>query len=186
MARRPAVDWDGALADPVAFCTTFLRRPDGETFQPHPAQEQILRGIRRRTVIDTGRQFGKTEVMAAIVVRAAVTHPNWEVAIVAPSLEQARIMFALVEMYFLSAPLKGLLSGKIKQYPFPVIRLKNGTTITARGANSPQFIRGNRWHFVVVDEADFIKEDVIAQAIEPTMTVTGKAPDAALILVSTP
>jgi hypothetical protein len=38
----------------------------------------------------------------------------------------------------------------------------------------------------VCDEAAFIKDDTITSAIEPTMTVTGKAPGAALILVSTP
>jgi hypothetical protein len=95
-------------------------------------------------------------------------------------------MMGEVESYFNHAPLSAFVVGKPKQFPFPVIRLKNGTTITARGANSPQFIRGNRFHFIVCDEAAFIRDQTITDAIEPTMSVTGKDPDSALILVSTP
>jgi hypothetical protein len=95
-------------------------------------------------------------------------------------------MMGEVESYFTRAPLSAFVVGKPKQFPFPVIRLKNGTTITARGANSPQFIRGNRFHLIICDEASFIRDATITDAIEPTMAVTGKAPGAALILVSTP
>jgi hypothetical protein len=179
-------DWEAIRADPVEFARKLLVGPDGSPLMPFEAQEQILRGIRRRTVIDTGRQFGKTTTMGMLVAYKAVTNANWNICIIAPSLEQSRIMFNEVESYFSNGILASFVSGKIKQYPFPVIRLKNGTTITARGANSPQFIRGNRFHLIVCDEASFIKDTTITGAIEPTMTVTGKAPGAALILVSTP
>lgn len=192
MPRKPPArvevtkDWDAVMADSVAFAREFLRRADGSPFEPHEAQVQIMRGIQRRTVIDTGRQFGKTEMMAALAIWAAVTHPGWEIAIIAPSLEQARIMFNIIHAYLLKAPVSYFVAGKIKEYPFPLAKFKNGSSITARGANSPQFIRGNRWHVVITDEAAFIKDDTIRTAIEPTMTVTGKVPGAFMVMVSTP
>jgi hypothetical protein len=179
-------DWEAIKADPVEFARKLIKGPDGTAIEPFEAQQQILRGIKRRTVIDTGRQFGKTTTMGMLVAHKAVTNANWHICIVAPSLEQARIMFSEVESYFSTGMLASFVSGKIKQYPFPVLTLKNGTKVTARGANSPQFIRGNRFHLIVCDEAAFIKDSTIAEAIEPTMTVTGKAPGAALVLVSTP
>jgi hypothetical protein len=179
-------DWGAVKTDPVEFARTLIKGPGGIPFEPFEAQQTILRGIKRRTVIDTGRQFGKTTTLGVFIAFKAGTNANWNICIIAPSLEQSRIMFAEVEAYFSQKPLSAFLSGKIKQYPFPVIRLKNGTTITARGANSPQFIRGNRFHLIVCDEAAFIKDETITDSIEPTMTVTGKAPGAALILVSTP
>lgn len=179
-------DWEAIKADPVEFARKLIKAPDGSPMEPFAAQQDILRGIRRRTVIDTGRQFGKTTTMGMLVAYKAVTNANWNICIIAPSLEQARIMFNEVESYFSTGILASFVSGKIKQYPFPVLKLKNGATVTARGANSPQFIRGNRFHLIVCDEASFIRDATITASIEPTMTVTGKAPGAALILISTP
>ncbi len=78
------------------------------------------------------------------------------------------------------------LSGRSVDYPFPKIKLRNGTEIHGRGANSPQYIRGKTAHLVVCDEAAFMKDKTITDVIRPMMTVTGKTPDAALILISTP
>ena len=180
------MDWDAIKADPVEFAEKLLKGPDANPFRVFDAQATILRGIKRRTVLNTGRQFSKTTTCAIKVAHVALTHTNWNICIIGPSLEQARIMMNEVEYHFTSGLLSSFVSGKIKQFPFPVIKLKNGTTITARGGNSPQFIRGNRFHFIVVDEASFIKDTTILNAIEPTMTVTGKAADAALVLASTP
>lgn len=104
---------------------------------------------------------------------------------IAPSLSQARIIFNEVAAYFLKAPLKQMVV-RHTEYPFPKIVLRNGTEIHGRGANSEKYIRGNRAHLVVCDEAAFFKEGVIASVIEPLFTVTGKEPDSALILISTP
>jgi hypothetical protein len=180
------IDWDAIKADPVYFAEKLLKDAEGNPFQCFEAQANILRNVKRRTVACTGRQFSKTTTFAIKVAHAAMTHPNWNICIVAPSLEQARIMYQEVEGHFQTGVLASFIYGKPKSFPFPVLTLKNGTTITARGANSPQFIRGNRFHLVVCDEAAFMKTDTIPSAIEPTMLVTGKHPDSALILCSTP
>ncbi len=90
-------DWEAIKADPVEFATKLLVGPDGSPLMPFEAQEQILRGVNRRTVIDTGRQFGKTTTMGMLVAYKAVTNSNWNICIIASSLEQSRIMFAEVE-----------------------------------------------------------------------------------------
>jgi hypothetical protein len=86
-------DWEAAKSDPVAFARLFVKNADGTPMVPFEAQQTILRGIKRRTVIDTGRQFGKTTTMGMLVAHKAVTNANWHICIIAPSLEQARIMF---------------------------------------------------------------------------------------------
>jgi hypothetical protein len=74
------------------------------------------------------------------------------------------------------APLSYLVKGKVKDFPFPEVRLTNGTLITARGANSPQYIRGNHAHRVYVDEAAFVKDTVITDVIEPLLLVAAPNP----------
>ena len=180
------VDWDAVKADSVEFSRQLLTDPAGNRVIPHPGQEAILRGIRRWTTVDTGRQFGKSTVMGVDASWFAATHANRTVMVIGPSLEQAKIIFNEISAYFRKAPLSYMVDGKIKEYPFPEIRLKNGTILMARGANSPQYIRGNRVHRAYVDEAAFVKDTVITDVIEPMFTVTGKEPDSALVLISTP
>jgi hypothetical protein len=79
-----------------------------------------------------------------------------------------------------------MLVGKAIDFPFPRLKLSNGTTVHARGANSPQYIRGNHAHLVIVDEACFVKEAALTDVIEPMFTVTGKELDSAQINTSTP
>src|SRR5579859_4518033 len=173
--------------DPVAFTRALLLNPMGEKADPHPAQEEMMRGVNRLTAAPCGRQLGKSTWLGWYISWFAVTHPNREVYIIAPSVDQSRIIFNEVARQF-RAPcvLSTLLNKKIKEYPFPQISLSNGSNIHGRGANNPQFIRGKRVHLAVLDEAAFFKDQVIPTVIEPMFTVTGQTEGAALIMISTP
>lgn len=186
MAVRPADFEVESLRDKVTFIEKVLTDPNGRPCKPHEAQLDLLRNIASLTVAVTGRQWGKTTAMGWDATWFAVTHRHRKVYIIAPSLDQARIMFDEVAAYFRKAPLSALVEGKVRDYPFPYIKLKNGTEIHARGANSPQYIRGKRAHRAYVDEAAFIKDTVVDDVIEPMFTVTGSEVDSALVLISTP
>ncbi len=179
--------------DPVGFIETVLTHPNGEPYRLHEGQKQLLTGIQRTTVVSTGRQWGKSTSMAAYIVWFAVTHADRNIYIIAPSLSQAKIIYNEVSGHFSQKlmrnnrvnPLHHLVA-KESESPFPSIILKNRTEIHARGANSEKYIRGNRAHLAVCDEAAFLKDGVISQVVEPLFTVTGKEEDSALILISTP
>src|SRR5712691_3994330 len=93
--------------DPVQFVLRVL----GHT--PHPGQEHLLHGMKKRTVIRAGRQWGKSTVLAWYIIWFLVYHPNKNVLIVAPTVEQSKIIFKEVARYFRSGPLKSLLRKKI-------------------------------------------------------------------------
>jgi phage FluMu gp28-like protein len=124
--------------------------------------------------------------MAIYAVWFSVTHANRQIYIIAPTIDQARIIFNEIVLQFRMAPLSALVVGKINEYPFPRLRLANGTEIHGRGANSPQFLRGKKCHLAIVDEAAFCKDEVLTDVIEPMMTVTGREKDSGIILISTP
>lgn len=175
------------LRDPVEFVTKLLTHPDGKPCTPHAGQIDVLRGISKTTVLVTGRQWGKSTVLAWYICWFAVTHRYRQIYIIAPSVDQARIIFNEVAYHFRNNPLlKTLVDGKVKDYPFPQIKLLNGCEIHGRGANSEQYIRGKRCHLGVVDEAAFIKSGVLTNIIQPMFTVTGQEDDSALIETSTP
>jgi hypothetical protein len=171
---------------PCDFVEKLLLNDDDTPAIPHGGQRELLEGIRRITVAACGRQWGKSTALGWYIVWWAITHKARKVYIIAPSLDQSRIIFNEVARHFKSDLLSGQLVGKIVDYPFPKLKLRNGTEIHGRGANSPQYIRGKTAHLVICDEAAFMKDKTITDVIRPMMTVTGKTPDAALVLISTP
>lgn len=187
MARvQVTVDWDACKKDPVDFAKQFLRKADGAVWTPHPAQANILRGVKRTTTCVTGRQFGKSEGFAGYAAWFGATHSHRNVWIFAPTLEQAKIIFNEIAQFFRNRPLADMVDGKIMNSPFPHFKLKNGTEYQCRGLNSPNNGRGNRAHLAIIDEAAFVKDGSIREVVEPMFTVTGKAQDSAMVLVSTP
>jgi phage FluMu gp28-like protein len=171
--------------DPVDFTEKLLRNRDGSPAKPHAGQIELLRGIEGLTVACCGRQWGKSVALGWYGTWYAVTHSNREVYIIAPTVDQSRIIFNEIAMHFRTAPLSALVE-KIKEYPFPQIKLKNGTNINGRGANSPEYIRGKPIHLALCDESAFFKDGVISQVIEPMFTVTGQMKHSGIVLISTP
>jgi hypothetical protein len=180
------IDWDSAKADIVSFAEQLLVDVDGKPLRLHPAQQEIVRGLAPITTAVTGRQFGKTVTAEVIGTYKPVVNNNWLVMCIAPSLEQSKLIWNGIRAHFERPPLSYLVKGKIKEYPFPDIALTNGSHIVARGANSPQFIRGNRTHVALIDEAAFIKDETLTDVIEPMFTVTGKQPGTLMAMWSTP
>lgn len=166
--------------DPVEFVKQILHG------NPHQGQVEVLRGYKQTTAVEWGRQAGKSRGISWLAEWYLTTHANREILLLAPSLDQTRIIFDQIAADFRRPPLSLLVDGKVKEYPFPEIRLLNGSKLYARGANSPQFIRGHSPHLVIGDEAAFFKDGTISQVIEPLQTVTSMFPDSALILISTP
>jgi hypothetical protein len=171
---------------PVDFVEKLLTNDDDSPAIPHSGQRALLEGIRRITVASCGRQWGKSTALGWYIVWWAITHKARKIYIIAPSLDQSRIIFNEVARHFRTSPLSGQLVRKPVDFPFPTIKLKNGTEIHGRGANSPQYIRGKVSHLTICDEAAFMKDRTITDVIRPMMSVTGKTPDAAMILISTP
>lgn len=172
--------------DPVAFIQECLTEPNGTPARPHAGQIELLRNIAPSTDVCAGRQWGKSKSMGWYATWAAVTHANWDIYIIGPSLDQARIIFNEVAGHFRRLPLSMLVEGKVHEYPFPKAPLKNGSSIHARGANNPQFIRGKNAHVIICDEASFFKDSTLTDVIEPMQTVTSNVPGACTVRITTP
>jgi hypothetical protein len=180
---------DRAFRDPVVFIQTFLRLPDGSPIQPHEAQIAILRAFTDGVfdlIIAAGRQVGKSHILAWLVVWYVVTFAQRHVYIVAPSLDQSRIIYDEVVRHFESGPLRVLLKKKPIDFPFPHLELINGSHVHGRGANSPKYLRGKVVHLLIEDEAAFFKDGIHPSTIEPMFTVTSNQDYTGIIRASTP
>ncbi len=151
-----------AIKDPVLFTRVFLNH------EPHPAQEQILRDKHQFITVVAGRRFGKTKAMAFSAIHYAITHPSSIQFILAPSYNQANIMFYEI-ITLLSKSVLVHLVERIYKTPFSKIIFKNRSEIHARSTTKPEYLRGHKAHRAILDEAAYIPDEVISHVVEPML-----------------
>ncbi len=151
-----------AIKDPVLFTQLFINHT------PHPAQNQILRDKYQFITIVAGRRFGKTKAMAFSAIYYAITHPASIQFILAPSYNQANIMFWEITTLLSKSILVHLIE-RVYKTPFSKIIFKNGSEIHARSTTKPEYLRGHKAHRVILDEAAYIPDEVISQVVEPML-----------------
>jgi hypothetical protein len=179
------------VKDPIDFIRTFLRHPDGTPITLHQAQLAIVAAFMETSnfidlVIEAGRQVGKSTGLAWFVCWYLVRFSNRQVYIVAPSLDQARIIYDEIVRQFTSTTLSVFIKGNPVDFPFPHLALLNGSHVHGRGANSPKYLRGKPVHLLIEDEAAYFKDGIHPETIEPMFTVTSNMDYTGIIRVSTP
>jgi hypothetical protein len=164
--------------DPLLFCRRWL------DWQPHEGQKRWLTAPWRPThVLVTGRRWGKSELAAVQALWYALTHPSTRQGIVSVTLDQARLSFDIVTSLAEREPLIRALVRDLRMTPFPTIRFKTGSEITVRTtAREGVYLRGHKFHRVIVDEADYLPERIIDEVIRMTLADVGGQ----LVLISTP
>jgi phage terminase large subunit len=138
-----------------------------ETPVLHEGQAEVLNFPARFKVVVAGRRWGKTQTAKTAIVRAARIKKRL-VWYVAPTYRMAKdIMWTeLVE----TIPKKWI---KKVNETLLEIRLINGTTIQLKGADKPDTLRGVGLHYLVIDEAQDLKEETWSQVLRPTLASTG-------------
>ena len=146
---------------------------------PHPGQRLFLEHPAKFKVLACGRRWGKTEACAVQIVAAMHRDSPTEHLILAPTLEQARLLFDRVEeMLRALDPAHEL---KVRSSPHP--RLTFGPhRLTARSGHVPRSLRGLEATHIVIDEAAYLPESVITEVAMPMLATT----DGSLTLISTP
>lgn len=133
----------------------------------HKGQKIVMSDKRRFRVVVAGRRWGKTQVSKVSIIIRAASKSNQLVWYVAPTYQQARdIMWD---------DLKGSIPEewvkKVNETRM-VIYLINGSRIHLKGADKPDSLRGVGLHFVVIDEAQDIKEETWEEVLQPTLATT--------------
>ncbi|WLR91039.1 phage terminase large subunit (plasmid) [Shinella zoogloeoides] len=140
----------------------------GGQLKVHLGQKRVLQDPRRFRVIVAGRRWGKTQVCKIALIQAAAGKKNQLVWYVAPTYQMARDI--LWEDLKLSIPSKWV---KRMNETRMTIRLVNGSTIMLKGADKPDSLRGVGISFLVMDEAQDVKEDTWEKVLRPTLATTG-------------
>jgi len=131
----------------------FFRQVVG--FEPTKYQREFIKLFLKFQFIALRwcRQSGKSWIVAAVLLWYAVTHPDSYIAVVAPSLRQAKFIIRRIT-YFLKRLPQGMYFKPLRT----VIRFTNGSVIEAF-PNNPDTIRGPTLNVVYADEMNFMPND---------------------------
>lgn len=169
-----------ALENPIVFAERVL----GIT--PHEKQCQFLIDDHPVRVLISGRRGGKSVALAIWASWQAVSHrardEPFEAVIASPVMDQGRILLNYVSGLLRRSPVGGLVTREVAA-PFPEIYLGDEVAIRVRASTDRgKHLRGRGADAILVDEAAFLRADVIQEAVTPILADHGGT----LLLASTP
>jgi phage FluMu gp28-like protein len=160
---------------------SFLRRL-ADIWRPHAGQLRFLLAQAPNKVLACGRRWGKTDACAVEILSKLVLVPPSRSLIVAPTLDQARLVFERVAEFIERGRVRlGLGAETVRNSPFPVLRVGD-SRVAARSGHRPRSLRGDEATHILVDEAAFLPDRVIDEVLSPMLATTAGT----LTLASTP
>ena len=131
----------------------------------HPGQLEVAKNPARWKILCAGRRFGKTRLGVQMCMEVALRGGRaWWVA---PTFSIARVGWRDIAASAKSFPKE--IEPKVSLANMQ-IDLANGGSIAVRSADNPQRLRGEGLDFLVMDEAAFVKPEVWAEVLRPTLT----------------
>lgn len=182
-------EWMRCAKDPVYFIETYIKIVNVDkgliNFNLYDYQKDIVElSIEERFVIcKMPRQCGKTTTLVGIMLWYVLFHDNYNVAILAHKMQQAREILSRIQLAYEHLP-RWIQQGII-EWNKGNIELENGSKILA-SATSSSAIRGGSFNLVYLDEFAFVdnnmQEDFFA-SVYPTIS-SGKT--SKVLITSTP
>ena len=128
-----------------------------------PWQQEVWGDTHRFKVIAAGRRTGKSRMAAWALIVEALQADKGHVWYVAPTQQQARdIMWS--QLLELAHPV--IAGSHVNNMQ---VKLVNGSTISLKGADRPETMRGVALKFLVLDEYADIKPQVFEQILRPAL-----------------
>lgn len=124
-------------------------------------------------ILCTGRQVGKTTIMAHKAARRLLSQKNCKIIIASISEDQAKLIIVMILTYLEQHARKQLYpKGQLKP-TLVKINLRNGSEVRARPVgNTGDALRGFTGHVLILDENSRMNE-VIMSAAKPILLTTG-------------
>ena len=128
-----------------------------------PWQQEVYSDPTRFKVVAAGRLTGKSRLAAWLLIINALQTDKGQVFYVAPTQGQARDIMWQTLMELGNPVITGAHINNLQ------IKLVNGATISLKGADRPETIRGVSLKFLVMDEYADMKPDVWEQILRPAL-----------------
>jgi len=148
-------------------------------FTPHIGQQKIIDrfadSAHKFGVVATGRQFGKSLLAQNLMLYWLLSNKGQKGAWVAPIYNQCKKVFNEITNAAYEIITKQNKSDL-------TIEFVNGSTLQFLSTDNYNTIRGFSFNYMVVDEAAYVREEAVNEAIFPTLSAIGKK----CLIISTP
>ena len=146
---------------------------------PYAKQEEIINGFvdskHKFGVVIATRGAGKSLLAQNIMLYWLLNNPNTRGGYITPVYAQARNVFDILVSVVKDAIIRSNRSDL-------TITFVNGSQLRFLSTQNPDSIRGYRFEYLIIDEASFIRETAVNEAILPTLNPDGKK----CLVISTP
>ena len=147
--------------------------------KPYPKQREIIDYFadskHKFGVVSATRGAGKSLLAQNMMLYWLLNNPKSKGGYITPVYAQSRNVFDEVVRVCHPAIEKSNRADL-------TIKFLNGSNLRFLSTQNPDSIRGYRFHYLVIDEASFIREEAITEAVLPTMNPSGRK----CLVVSTP
>ena len=128
-------------------------------------QLEVFKSAARFRILVAGRRFGKTQLALTEMLVTAISKPNARVWYVAPTYQQAKDMAwarlkAMTKPYWAKTPSETTLT----------VYLISNSTISLKGADRPDSLRGRGLDLIVLDEYASMRPDVWTKVLRPALS----------------
>ena len=148
-------------------------------FTPHDGQKKVIDGFANSDhkfgVVSCGRQFGKSLLGQNLMLYWLLSNKKQKGGWVSPIYNQAKKVFQELS----DASHQLIVHSNKADLTMTFV---NGSTLQFLSAERYDSIRGFSFNYIVVDEAAFIREEAMNEAIYPTLSALGKK----CLIISTP
>lgn len=149
-------------------------------YKPHPKQKEIHDSINhdegaKYYILNIGRQFGKTMLCINQLLYWAINHKGCNIGWVSPIYKQSKKVYSELKKSTIN-------SGYFTYNDSELIIKGFGSVIQFFSAERADGIRGNTFDYLVMDEADFMKNKTWEEVLQPTVLVKGRK----VVFISTP
>lgn len=148
-------------------------------FTPHSGQQKVISGFadseHKFGVVVTSRQWGKSLLAQNLLLYWLLSNPNQKGCWTSPVYAQARKVFQELN----NAAYEIITKSNKSEL---TVEFVNGSTLIFLSSERPDSIRGYSFNYVVIDEAAFVAENAVNEAILPTLSALGKK----CLIISTP
>jgi len=144
-----------------------------------PPQSDIFTCPDRFRVVVAGRRFGKTFLSTAELLNRALAKPDQNVWYVAPTYKAAKE----IAWDMLTSQIPREYIDKTNETAL-TINFKNGSSISLKGAEKPDNLRGRAVDFVVLDEFADMRKEAWYEVIRPSLS--GRGEQGAALFIGTP
>ena len=182
-------EWIKCSQDPEYFIETYIKIVNVDrgliNFNLYDYQKDIVNlSIAERFVIcKMPRQAGKTTTLVGIMLWYILFHQNYNVAILAHKLQQAREILSRIQLAYEHIP-KWLQQG-IVEWNKGNIELENGSKILA-SATSSSAIRGGSFNLVYLDEFAFVENNMQEDFFASVYPTISSGQTTKVLITSTP